>query len=160
MRDTPLVKVGDWVTRGKLLGFVGSTGNSSGPHLHCDIRKTDAPPISHTEYTYGMNRNQVLSRYVDPSPFIKVGIPCDNTLPLSGYRFMQWTGSYFHPGIDCNSLNDFGKPIYAPADGRVVYMVGTNWVKNLFGKLVGKNWNAGWGNMIVIEIAPNYILPT
>ena len=32
------VQVGDWVERGQLIGEVGSTGNSSGPHMHFEIR--------------------------------------------------------------------------------------------------------------------------
>ncbi len=37
------VEVGDSLTRGQMIAFVGSTGRSTGPHLHYELRLNDKP---------------------------------------------------------------------------------------------------------------------
>lgn len=52
MKSQPSVSVNDTVTQSTLLGYVGSTGTSSGAHLHLDVNTVGA-------YYGGTNSNNV-----------------------------------------------------------------------------------------------------
>ncbi len=51
--DAIYVQVGDWVAQGTPIGAVGSTGNSTGPHLHFEIRINGEKIDPETMVSYG-----------------------------------------------------------------------------------------------------------
>jgi murein DD-endopeptidase MepM/ murein hydrolase activator NlpD len=54
------VVAGQDVRRGDILGYVGSSGHSTGPHLHYEVRIHDTP-VNPSKYLHGMPSRQLAS---------------------------------------------------------------------------------------------------
>jgi murein DD-endopeptidase MepM/ murein hydrolase activator NlpD len=46
------VRIGQTVKRGDVIGYIGSTGNSTGPHVHYEVWK-DGKPLNPSGYLDG-----------------------------------------------------------------------------------------------------------
>jgi murein DD-endopeptidase MepM/ murein hydrolase activator NlpD len=164
LKDKPLVAIGQWVVRGQPIGRCGSSGASSGSHAHYDIitmAKDELLKLGYTFYVRYWSWAKVEQKFRDPKPFIKNGIPMENSLPYSGYRYMQPVrerlGTYYHPGTDINGANDYGKVVKSPVDGRVVFVSNPGPMDRVWKKVFGwVPYFKGWGWMVVIEQSPAF----
>ena len=59
------VNVGESVTKGKVLGFMGNTGYSFGAHLHFEVRDKNNNVLNPTKYVYGeLDGNDEIKKYI------------------------------------------------------------------------------------------------
>lgn len=68
MADSPAIQwsVGQTIHQGDLIGYMGSTGISSGTHLHFAIRYNDAsPPVAGTTVAGAKNIPQLTNATMD-----------------------------------------------------------------------------------------------
>lgn len=139
LEQSPL-NVGDWVSVGQVVGKIGNTGHSTGPHLHFD--GTLVKPVSWHQY-----HNRPLREYFNTEPWLEV------VLPYEGRYLTNRHGR--HIGVDGNvKPQDIGLEIHSPVNGRVAYVEPirkrTYYIR---GKRIEKDqtYGQGFGHFIWIE---------
>ncbi len=98
-----VVNVGDHVNAGDLIGFEGTSGCSTGPHLHFEVDQ-NGTPVNPRNFTSGRFRWPLDAGF---------GIAQEFGRP-------NWSAPYsFHTGMDMTQY--FGAPVYAAAAGTVKF---------------------------------------
>lgn len=70
MRETPIVKPGHWYEEQTFVGYMGSTGMSTGIHTHFAPRPWIRLPNGDFEYLYKDDFTQSARGYIDPVPML------------------------------------------------------------------------------------------
>ena len=132
-----VVSEGDKVTAGQVIAHVGSTGWSTGPHLHFEVRQ-GVVAMNPTAFLSTLHFTQIddaLSQStLSENPKIPLlSHPVDVEKAILSERIYSKGGYYAHAGIDITA--DRGTPVYAAADGKVICSA----------------WCGGYGKCVILE---------
>lgn len=141
MKEPPIVHVGDKVVRGQRIGTQGSTGNSTGPHVHFEVR-LDGTRVNPVDYVF-CYPNQIVNAATDKeyglkhyTPTIFVGTPVERNSKVDQIKVLTNTlrarsapnlqgkiNGYIRTGIyDVHGITE--------ADGYTWYNVEEYWIAN------------------------------
>ncbi len=137
MKDV-FVKIGDKVTLGEVIGTVGSTGRSTGAHLHLETKASlpDKLPVGTSIYKIGVNVNPLYDTfYADPGAMVAEGRVMDprevsDPVPINvqynsesligvrGFNYLSvsgrdaWEGKYSSVKTSAGVFPTFSAPSY------------------------------------------------
>jgi hypothetical protein len=121
------VNAGDLVKAGQRIGKSGDTGNSSGPHLHFEIRKGKNNPVDPSGYTSASSLlgGQYVSGFVTPSTSELLGTgSASNTSSMSSGLSANMSASGSEAEFATSLLSGLGAPL---TEGNVKAL--TTWMR-------------------------------
>ena len=140
------VSVGQTVSKGQAIGYMGNTGNSYGGHTHFEVRNTSDSIINPTEYLYkelltnsGTDYTGVITYQAYTNEWLPEVNKCDDT--DDGYA-----GIYgkFITGFRCKP--EFGEIIYQ------AHIKGNNWLEEVNSKDYSNDGDNSYAGLYGSEI--------
>lgn len=138
LKERPSVKVGEKVVRGQRVGTQGSTGNSTGPHVHYEVR-LDGVKVNPVDYTFAYP-NQIVNKATESTYGIKhyepikyYGTPVARDSKVDQFRIDTDTlRARTEPNLKGKVLGYVNKGIYnvgesVRADGYIWYKIDDIW---------------------------------
>lgn len=138
MKELPIVKVGQKVVRGQRVGTQGSTGNSTGPHVHFEVR-LDGVKVDPVLYTFAYP-NQIVNKATESAygimhyePIKYYGHPVERNSKVDQFRIDTDTlRARTEPSLKGKVLGYVNKGIYnvgesVRADGYIWYKIEDFW---------------------------------